>query len=89
MAEYIIENTVVNKAKAAGWFCRKVEWIGRRTCPDRVFIKSGRTVWIEFKGPTKRATESQDGEHEAMRSFGAEVHVVNNVLDGLKILGLA
>lgn len=86
MGEYLVENTVSNKAKAAGWFVRKVRWIGRRKAPDRVFIKDGRTVWIEFKRAGKGATETQSEEHVEMREHGAAVYVVDNVRVGLRLL---
>ena len=88
MGEYLVENTVSNKAKLAGWFVRKVRWIGRRKAPDRVFVKGGRTVWIEFKRAGKGATETQSEEHSEMREHGAEVHVIDNVRDGLRLLDI-
>lgn len=78
---------VVKRAEKAGWFVRKVAWPGRIGAPDRVFIKGGRTVWIEFKAPGKAPRLSQELEHERMRSAGAEVHWCDSVHDALTILG--
>lgn len=87
-AEDIIEETVANIAEAQGWFQRKVHWgINRRGAPDRVFIKGGRTVWIEFKDDATPGL-LQNREHRRMRDAGAELHVVDNIEDGLRILGL-
>lgn len=91
MVESIVELTTVNRAEKAGWFCRKVTWMGRRDAPDRLFIKGGRTVWIEFKKPGTRdgdIPETQKREHDRMRARGAEVHVVASYWQAAEILGL-
>ena len=86
--EDTIESTVVGKAERAGWFTRKVAWTGRTSAPDRVFIKDGRTVWIEFKRAKKKAVGLQAKEGQEMMDHGAEWHSVNTIADGLRILGL-
>lgn len=80
---------VVRKAEAAGFFVRKVMWVGRKHAPDRLFSRKDRgEVWIEFKRPKGKARAGQALEHERMRKAGMEVHLVDNVYDGLRILGL-
>ena len=86
--EDIIESTVCNKAEAVGWLCRKVSWPGRRAAMDRLFVKEGRHVWIEFKAPGEDAEPLQSREHKRFRAAGAEVYVIDNVAAGLKVLGL-
>jgi hypothetical protein len=88
MLEISIEGAVVKRAEAAGWFVRKVGWIGRRGAPDRVFAKNGRTVWIEFKQKDKTARLLQDEEHREMRAAGMETHVCDSIEQGLRILKL-
>lgn len=88
MLESSIEGVVVTRAEAAGWFQRKVAWLGRKGAPDRVFIKDGRTVWIEFKRPGEAPRLSQVLEHDRMRAGGAEVHSVDSIAQGLRILDL-
>ena len=53
MAEYYIEDNVVAAAEADGWFSRKLQWVGRDGAPDRLFVKLGRVVFIEFKDKDK------------------------------------
>jgi hypothetical protein len=86
--EDIVERTVCNKAEAAGWLVRKVSWPGRRAAMDRLFLKKGRHVWIEFKAPGEPAEPLQVREHKRFRLHGAEVHVIDDVAIGLKVLGL-
>lgn len=86
--ESYIELNIVDEAVAAGWWCRKVQWVGRRAAPDRVFAKVGRVVWIEFKRPGERPTLAQTRQHIEMRAAGMEVYWCDDLDVGRKILGL-
>lgn len=89
MLESAVENPVVKRAERAGYFVRKVQWVGRIGAPDRVFARKDRgQVYIEFKKPGGEPRRSQREEHRRMREAGFEVHVVDNVRDGLRILWL-
>lgn len=89
MIEKAVELPVVHRAEKAGWFVRKLAWPGRNGAPDRVFIKDGRVVWIEFKRPGKKPRLSQELEHDRMKAAGAEIYWCDNVLEALQILGIA
>jgi hypothetical protein len=87
--ESAIENPVVARAERAGYFVRKVGWVGRKSAPDRVFSRADRgTVWIEFKDKDEVPTRLQTREHERMREAGMEVHVCDNIADALRVLWL-
>ena len=89
MLESAIENPVVKRAEQAGYFVRKVQWVGRRSAPDRLFARKDRgQVYIEFKAPGEKATLAQDTEHGRMRAAGIEVHVCDSVDDAMRILWL-
>ena len=88
MLEDAVESYVVFQAEKAGWWCRKISWIGQTGAPDRCFAKDGRTVWIEFKRPKKGAEERQAREHKRMRNAGMEVHVCDTIPKAMKVLGL-
>lgn len=88
MAEISVEGTVVGIAEAQGWFVRKIVWPGHKGAPDRVFIKDGRVVWIEFKDRGKPAHPLQARKHREMAAAGASVYLCDNVKDAAKILGL-
>lgn len=84
-----IEGQTVSRAEKAGYFVRKVAWLGRKSAPDRVFSRPDRgTVWMEFKDLGKRATLLQSREHDRMRASGMEVYVVDTLEEALKILWL-
>lgn len=44
----------VEWAEKNGWQARKVQYIGRRTCPDRFFYGHGVLLPIELKRPSAR-----------------------------------
>jgi len=88
MAEATYEGIVVDAAEADGWLVRKLAWVGRRNGPDRFFAKDGRVVLIEFKRPGGSARAGQDKEVAALKAVGVEVHVVDNHLKALRLLGV-
>ena len=89
MLESAIENPVVTRAEKAGYFVRKVQWVGRRSAPDRLFARKDRgQVYIEFKKPGDDARLSQKLEHDRMRAAGIEVHVCDSIDDAMRILWL-
>jgi hypothetical protein len=89
MRESAIEEPVVVRAERAGYFCRKVSWVGRRSAPDRLFCRPDRgVVFIEFKAPGEKPTRLQLREHERMRAAGMEVHVCDNVVSAFRVLNL-
>ena len=89
MLEIEIESPVVTRAENAGYYARKVQWIGVKGAPDRVFSRADRgTVYIEFKAPGEGPTTRQKNEHREMRAAGMEVYVCDNIEDALRILWL-
>lgn len=88
MIESPIEEWVCDEAEAAGWLVRKLRWTGRRNGPDRFFAKDGRIVLIEFKRPGKGPRPGQEREIAALLNAGVEVHVVDNPIAGLRVLGV-
>ncbi|MCQ4311708.1 hypothetical protein NAV33_07340 [Pseudomonas stutzeri] len=88
MIESPIEDWVCEKAEADGWIVRKLKWAGRRNGMDRFFLKAGRIVLIEFKRPDGKPRATQQREIDLFREAGAEVHVIDNPLAGLRVLGI-
>jgi hypothetical protein len=88
--ESAVEKCLVDRVKALGGECRKVQWIGRVGAPDRlVMLPPGhamgtlqnlptRTVWCEMKRPKKDAEEHQAREHKRMREMGQQVLVIDS-----------
>lgn len=80
--ESVIETCVVNRAKECGWLVRKLAWIGRRGAPDRLFMKDGLAVFVEFKAANEKPDLHQVREIRRMRAAGMTVHVIDNIADG-------
>lgn len=88
MAESTIERSVCGIAEKQGWLVRKVQWLGRRGAPDRLFMKGGRAVLIEFKRETKEPTTQQSREIKRLKNAGMEVYACDSIELGCEILGL-
>lgn len=86
--EIVLEEDITAEAEAAGWLVYKMQFIGRRGCPDRWFFRQGELVIIEFK----RRGETPDGlqrkTHDRFRGQGFKVHVIDNHDDARRVLGL-
>lgn len=88
MSEIAMEKYACGLAEDDGWIVRKLRWIGRRSGMDRLFLKQGRIVLVEFKQPGKDVEGNQAAEVELFRAAGAEVYVVDNPLTLLRHLGV-
>lgn len=86
--ELQIEKEVCNKAERAGWLVRKVSWQGRRGAPDRVFMKDGRLVFIEFKRPGEEPKGQQLREFNRIAKAYPGTYWVYDVATALGILGI-
>jgi len=87
--EATVEDEVVAWAENNGWLVRKMQYPGRRGCPDRFFFKNGKLVLIEFKRPGRnKADPLQVREHRRFEQAGWKVHVVNSVEHAKDILRL-
>ena len=74
-----LQSDALDFGHVRGWFAQKTEFAGRRGAPDTVFIRHGRTVWIEFKKPGEVPTRQQEKVHQEMRAKGAEVYAVDSM----------
>jgi len=86
MLEKDIEKRAVKAAQAAGWRSYKFSSPAHRGVPDRIFIRAGRVVFIEFKRKGGRVSKLQEREINTMREYGAEVHVCWSIEDAAAVL---
>jgi len=59
MSESIIERAVCAYAKSRGCLVMKLAGPNQKGQPDRMFIRSGKVLFIEFKAPGKKPTALQ------------------------------
>lgn len=81
-----VELDVVAWAENHGWLVRKIAYIGRKGCPDRLFIGYGQRIVIEFKRSGGDPDPLQSREHRRWAAVGSPVPVVDNAEDGKAIL---
>lgn len=84
--EFYIEKEVTKHAVSLGWRQRKMEFVGRRGCPDRWFKRAqGQLVIIEFKDPNGKLSVAQKREINWLTANGFNVHVVDSIQQGREI----
>lgn len=84
MNESTIERTVTLYAKRAGWVSMKLSGPNDRGKPDRMYLRRGVAVFIEFKAPGKLPTALQQRWLQEIREQGFSAACVNNFEDGKK-----
>lgn len=87
-SETSIEQRQRLDAVAAGWFVEKIIRTSRNGFPDRFYAKDGRVVLIEWKKPRGTLQKIQEVRIKELRDHGVEVHVVDNVDDANRVLGI-
>jgi hypothetical protein len=79
--EKTYELEVVAWAESNGWICRKIAYVGRRSCPDRLFAGYGQLHLIEMKkkrtkhSKAGRLSSGQDEEFKRLAGVGVEVKI--------------
>lgn len=84
--EVEIEREHLKVAKANGWVVEKIEKTGRSGFPDRLYIKQGRVIFVEWKRPGGRLSKQQVLRHKELRDAGAEVHTVYSLAEAELVL---
>lgn len=74
-----IERSACLLAEQRGWFQVKVEKASIRGFPDRLFIKEGRTLFVEFKNERGILSDDQRRVVAQMREHGADVWVISSL----------
>lgn len=86
----VLEKTIEEKGEAyadrRGWWHCKFTSPGTPSVPDRIYIRRGRVVFIEWKRPGEEPTVKQYKRHREMREHGAEVHWVDSLEAAMEIL---
>jgi Holliday junction resolvase len=70
MTESTIERSVCAYAKAKGCIVLKLSGQNQRGQPDRMFVREGRVLFVEFKAPGKRPTALQERWIDDLRRQG-------------------
>lgn len=68
-----IEAACVKYAKDKGWLCLKMTSPSCRGLPDRLFIRGGYYLWVEFKRPYSKLRQIQRRRVDALLGEGCDV----------------
>ena len=79
MKESTIEKTAIKLAKEKGYLTYKFVSPNNKGVPDRIFIKNGRVIFVEFKAPNKKATALQQYVINEMLLQQCEAYVIDNI----------
>jgi hypothetical protein len=79
--ESSLERRYSKLLQQAGWWGTKLINTSTPGIPDRLFIKSGRVVFIEFKLPGEKPRPLQDYVHQKIQEQGIEVVVASSKED--------
>jgi len=74
-----LERRCTDIAKAKDWWTRKFVSPSNRGVPDRIFIRKGDVLFIEFKAPGNDLSPLQADCIDRMQTHGANVYVVDSV----------
>ena len=86
MIESFIEKKVCDYAKSLGWLHYKFKSVSNKAIPDRIFIKGGVVLFVEFKAQGKRPSKLQLKVHEQFREQGMNVCVIDDVESGKEMI---
>ena len=81
-----IEAPASDFAETRGWMQCKIMKLSKRAWPDRLFIRRGRVIFIEFKRPGEEPTQQQLYRHNQIRAHGVEVFWTDNLERAKEIL---
>ena len=89
--ETALKHACVQYLRLQGWLTypliqQGITPVNLRGLPDRIAIKNGWTVYLEFKSPTGRLSEHQKARRAEIEGAGATYLVVRDVED-LYVLG--
>lgn len=73
-------------AESKGWLSYKFTSPGNRGVPDRIFIRDGQVLFVEFKAEGKKLDPVQKMVIDRMQYKGAEVAVIDNLEDFQQLL---
>ena len=85
MKENIIEKTVCEYAKKNDWLVYKFSSPSNKGVPDRIFIKEGLILFIEFKASKAKPTKLQQKVINHLKDENCNVFVIDNIDKGKKL----
>ena len=82
MNESTIERSVCKYAKSNGCIVMKLSGPNQKGQPDRMFLRNGKVLFIEFKAPGKLPTKLQEKWIADLRWQGFQAWACDDITDG-------
>lgn len=85
-----LEQKVRKAAKSKGWYYIKIMKASENGWPDRIFFRSGRLLFMEFKNPDTEwvLSEQQGLRRGELIAEGIEYHLIDSYGDACVVLKL-
>jgi len=79
MREVVIEEEGTSLAEARGWVVLKLAGGGKNGKPDRVYLRSGVAMFIEYKAPKQPLKPLQEYWRKVLVGLGFDHHTVDSI----------
>lgn len=86
MRESLIERKCCQYAKRNDWLVYKFVSPSQSGVPDRIFIRDGKVIFVEFKATGEQLRPLQRRTIDTMRLHGALVHVIDSVEEFINVI---
>lgn len=83
MRESTIEKAVCDHARTNGCMVMKLAGPNQKGQPDRMFLKNGKVLFLEFKAPGKLPTKLQEGWLANLRAQGFHAYACDSIQNGV------
>ena len=81
-----VEKEACEYAERRGWMVVKLMMCSIDSMPDRMFLRKGVVIFIEFKRPGKEATVKQAKRHRDIQAKGIKTYVCDDLDEAKEIL---
>lgn len=81
-----IEQEAMEYAEWRGWWQFKIMRASRNGIPDRLLLRNGQLIFVEFKREGEVPTPQQIKRHAEIRAHGGTVYVCDSLAEAKRIL---
>jgi hypothetical protein len=86
MRESFVEKQICQYAKQLGWKTMKLNGMGFRSKPDRMFYQAGKVFFLEIKRPGEKPTKQQNYRLQRLMAEGFIADWTDNIEEGQAII---
>jgi len=79
MRESTIEKKADQVARQNGWYAIKMKSVNNNGLPDKLYIRNGVFLFVEYKAPNEKPRKLQQFVIEQLTQHGAKVVVIDSL----------